>query len=82
MQVQPCGKCLGKTHVRLTVHAFRWSTGDKDALWAADSRTLGMQSGTEETRLSFDFVAGHSRSQEQLFRGDPLPGAPCCKGGP
>ena len=53
-----------------------------DALWAADSRTLGMQSGAEETRLSFDFVAGHSRSQEQLFRGDPLPGAPCCKGGP
>ena len=46
-----------------------------DALWAADSRTLGMQSGAEETRLSFDFVAGHSRSQEQLFRGEPLSAA-------
>ena len=31
----------------------------------ADSRTLGMQSGAEETRLSFDFVA----------RPQPQPGA-------
>ena len=31
---------------------------------------MGMQSGAEESHLSFDFVAGHSKGQEQLFRGD------------
>lgn len=40
-----------------------------------------MQPGAEESRLSFDFVAGQGKGQEQLFRGEQHmtcdPGA-CC----
>ena len=31
---------------------------------------MGMLFGAEESQLSFDFVAGHSKGQEQLFRGN------------
>ena len=54
------------------------TAGDKHALWPLDGHTLRMQPGAEESRLSFDFVAGQGKGQEQLFRGkqhtscDPL----------
>ena len=46
------------------------AAGDKHALWPLHGRTLCMQPGAEESRLSFDFVAGQGKSQEQLFRGE------------
>ena len=48
------------------------TAGDKHVLLALDARTLRMHSGAEESQLSFDFVAGHSKGQEQLFRGKHL----------
>ncbi|CAL5228113.1 g11189 [Coccomyxa viridis] len=42
--------------------------GDKHALSQLDARTLCVQPGAEESRLSFDFVAGQGKGQEQLFR--------------
>ena len=48
------------------------AAGDKHALSQLDARTLCMQPGAEESRLSFDFVAGQGKGQEQLFRGKEL----------
>ncbi len=49
------------------------SAGDKHALSQLDVRTLCVQPGAEESRLSFDFVAGQGKGQEQLFRGEQEP---------
>ena len=46
------------------------TAGDRHALWPLDGHTLRMQPGAEESRLSFDFVAGQGKGQEQLFRGE------------
>lgn len=66
-QVQFCAAPKGRILAELGCHVV--AAGDQQALWPTDVRTLGMQSGTEESRLAFDFVAGHSKGQEQLFRG-------------
>ena len=57
------------------------TAGDKHVLSALDARSLRMQTGAEESQLSFDFVAGHKKGQEQLFRGKHL-SVPCfwCNG--
>ena len=53
--------------------------GDAHALWPGDARTLGMLVNGEQSQLAFDFVAGHSKGQEQLFRGQThLPGMCMC----
>ena len=48
------------------------AAGDAHALWPGDARTLGMLVNGEHSQLAFDFVAGHSKGQEQLFRGQTL----------
>lgn len=48
------------------------AAGDAHALWPGDARTLGMLVNGERSQLAFDFVAGHSKGQEQLFRGQTL----------
>ena len=46
------------------------TAGDKQALSQLDVRTLCVQPSAEESQLSFDFVAGQGKGQEQLFRGE------------
>ena len=48
------------------------AAGDAHALWPEDARTLGMLINGEQSQLAFDFVAGHRKGQEQLFRGQTL----------
>lgn len=74
--------CPAGSHIRIITARNLQSqldlpAGDAHALWPGDARTLGMLVNGEQSQLAFDFVAGHSKGQEQLFRGQTHPPGMC-----